>query len=479
MERIELIIIGAGTAGIPCAIEAAATGAKVLVVEQAGEPGGTLHVTLAHMSGGGTRRQSERGIADTPAAHKEDIERISRGTCRSDILERSTPLQAEMIDWLMDNGFEMDPTCPQILYLHEAYRTPRTYWGVNRGLSVLKVLKPLFDAAMARPNAEVRYGTEAVSLIADGESGISGVKLRDLSTGEECEVMCDAVVLASGGYGASPERFSKWSGGRPLYTAAMPTSTGTGIEMAEAIGAEVTGQGKFLPTYAGVAEQSGGNRIVWDHMPSLTPQDRKPWEIHVDRNGRRYIQEDIDSVDARERALDALPGMSFWCVFDDTILREAPALLPGWSRTELEQAWAGHASFVKAQGLAELASKTGMNFDALSETVRAFNDAIEKDLPDPFGRQHRPLPIKGPVYRAVLMHGMVLKTSAGLSVDSDLRVLDGAGKIIPNLYALGEAMGGSALSGKAFVGGMSVTPALALGRWIGRELGAKLHKETA
>jgi len=464
---------------MPCAIEAVAAGARVLVVEQAAVPGGTLHVTLAQMSGAGTRRQRERGITDTPADHQADIERISRGTSRSDLLDRVTPLQPLAVDWLMDHGFQMDPSCPQILYLHEAYRTPRTYWGVNRGISVLEVLRPLFDAAMAQPGSLVRYRTEAVSLItAPGASGaVTGAVLRDLDTGRETPVHARAVVMASGGYGGNPDLFARWTNGRKLYTAAMETSTGAGIAMAEAIGAAVSGQDMFLPTYAGVVEQPGGHRIVWDHMPLLTPQGRQPWELHLTPEGRRFVQEDVDSVDARERALNDLPGLSFWCVFDDAIWAEAPPLLPGWSRDDLAGAWQDHASFVTAATLDGLARATGMDAAVLAETVAAYNAARTSGAPDPMGRTHRPRPISGPGFRAILMHGMVLKTPAGLAVDTELRVLDTAGTPIANLYALGEAMGGSTLSGKAFVGGMSVTPALAFGRWLGTTLGALMQAE--
>lgn len=473
MRQVDIIIVGAGSAGMPCAIEAVTTGANVLVVEQAEQAGGTLHVTLGHMSGAGTKRQAERGIEDTTAAHKADVERISRGTTNSELLERSLPLQAKTIDWLLENGFQMDPICPEIIYLHEAYRTPRTYWGVNRGLSVLDVVKPLFDAAMARPNAELRLRTEAVSLIRNSEGHVSGVELRDLVSGTTEAVAANAVILASGGYGASAERFARWSDGHPLYTAAMPTSTGTGIEMAEAIGAQIVGRERFLPTYAGIVETSGGNRIVWDHLPSLTPQVRAPWELHLDLDGRRFVQEDIDSVDARENALATLPGLSFWCVFDDNILATAPALLPGWSAEELQTAWQSHASFVKADSLEELATKTGMKLPVLAATLDAYNNAMAAGTPDPMGRQHRPRQISGPTYRAILMHGMVLKTAAGLSVNTELNVLNENAEPIRNLYALGEAMGGSTLSGKSFVSGMSITPALALGRWLGLTLGGK------
>jgi fumarate reductase flavoprotein subunit len=71
------------------------------------------------------------------------------------------------------------------------------------------------------------------------------------------------------------------------------------------------------------------------------------------------------------------------------------------------------------------------------------------------------------------MHGMVLKTPAGIDVTDDLQVRGAAGAI-GGLYAVGEAIGGAALSGQGFVSGMSVTPALTLGRWLGETLGARL-----
>ena len=94
-----------------------------------------------------------------------------------------------------------------------------------------------------------------------------------------------AVVLASGGYGANAALFARLTNGRPLVTAAMPTSTGSGLEMAEDIGAEIVGAELFLPTYAGVVSEPDGSRIVWRQMPSLTPQVRQPWELHLAPDG--------------------------------------------------------------------------------------------------------------------------------------------------------------------------------------------------
>ena len=113
----------------------------------------------------------------------------------------------------------------------------------------------------------------------------------------------------------------------------------------------------------------------------------------------------------------------------------------------------------------------GIDAPGLARSVAAYN----APGPDPLGRSHKPAPIVEPPFHAIKAHGIVLKTPAGIAVDEDLRVLDAAGRPIEGLYALGEAIGGATLSGNAFVGGMSVTPALSFGRWLGRQLAASVR----
>ena len=111
-ERFDLVVVGAGTAGMPAAMEAATRGLKVALVEKSDRVGGTLHYSSGQMSGAGTRLQRARGIHDTPDLHFEDVMRISRGTADRGLVRRAVELGGETIDWLMDHGFEMHPACP-------------------------------------------------------------------------------------------------------------------------------------------------------------------------------------------------------------------------------------------------------------------------------------------------------------------------------------------------------------------------------
>lgn len=469
----DLLIVGAGTAGLPAAIEASAAGARVVLVEQTDRIGGTLRVSAAQMSGAGTRLQKKRGIADSAEDHFDDVMRISRGTAQSSLVRKATALGGGTIDWLMDNGFDMDPACPAILHFHEAYRTPRTYWGRDGGRSVIAVLSKQLDTALLEGRIDLRLNTEAVDLLRD-DASVQGARLIDATTGAAVDVQASATVLATGGYGGNAQRFADWHGGLPLYSAALPTTSGGGIALGLAAGGRLDHGQHHLPTFAGIARRPGQPWIDWDQLPQLTPQVRQPWEIYVDRNGERFVQEDVDSVDARERALSGISDLTFFAVFDDLIWRRAPTLLPGWPKEERAAAWSDHGSFFAGDTLDGLARSTGIDAAGLRRTVATYNEAVAGMRPDDFHRRHLPLPIAVPPFRAIMMHGMVLKTAAGLVVDDDLRVMGANDAPIPGLYAVGEATGGGALSGNAFVGGMSVTPALGFGRWLGQTLGRRL-----
>lgn len=94
------------------------------------------------------------------------------------LISRSVALQPHVIDWLMDEGFEMAPGMPQIFHGHEAYSIPRTYWGVDRGLSILAVLRRALDPLLAEGLVELRLNTRSAALLSD-DDGVVGIETTD------------------------------------------------------------------------------------------------------------------------------------------------------------------------------------------------------------------------------------------------------------------------------------------------------------
>lgn len=461
----DLLVIGAGTAGLPAAIEAARHGLRVTVVEQADQVGGTLWRSWAQMSAGGTSLQQARGIHDSPELHFDDVMRISKQTANPTLVRLAVEHAPATIEWLLSAGFDMDPAAPAILYFHEPYSVPRTYWGRNGGRSLLEVLLPRFERACADGAVTLLLGTTMTALRTERDRVVGATVTGP--DGTVAEIDANTVVLTSGGYSGNAELFPELTEGAPLVGPGAGTSTGSGLLAALEIGARTRGGDLFLPTYGGVLLRNSASRTVsLDDYPALTPQSRLPWEIHVNIRGERFVAEDADSVDVRENALTAQPGMQFWVVYDEAVRLKSPALLPSWSPGDLADAFADHPSFAVADTIDELAAKTGIEAAGLAGTIAAYNRSVHGGH-DQWGRTHLPLPIERAPFYAIRNHGTTLKSPAGLAVDDRLRVVGKKGAF-QNLYAVGEVLGGSTLSGKSFVSGMSVTPALALGRLTGR-----------
>ncbi|GAA1933623.1 FAD-dependent oxidoreductase [Nocardioides hwasunensis] len=467
-STVDLLVVGAGTAGLAAAVEAAARGLTVTVVEQADQVGGTLWRSWAQMSAGGTELQRSRGIEDNPDLHFDDVMRISKQTADPKLVRLAVDHAPVTIDWLMSAGFDMDPDAPAILYFHEPYSLPRTYWGRRGGRSVLEVLVPRFDQARDVGALTAHLSTTMTELLVDGADRVAGIAVVD-AAGRRREVRADHVLLTTGGYAGNATLFPELTEGAPLVGPGAPTSTGSGISAALAVGASTRGGDLFLPTYGGVLlRDSESTTIPLDDFPQLTPQSRQPWEIHVNRRGQRFVAEDSASVDVRETALLDQPGLEFWVVYDQAARVKAPPLLPSYDEDHLVEMFEDHPSFCTADTVEGLADLAGIDPDGLAATVAAYNSGVESGA-DAWGRTHLPLPIAQPPYYAVRNHGTTLKSPAGLVVDDQLRVVGARGPL-SNLYAAGEVLGGSTLSGKSFVSGMSVTPALSFGRLIARRV---------
>lgn len=469
LDNWDVIIVGAGTAGMACAITAAEHEAKVVVIEKASDIGGTLHITGGHMSAAGTRRQQEKGIDDSPDRHFDDVMRISRGTADPVLVRLAVDEAPHTIDWLDDLGFPFAPETPALVYGHEPYSVPRTYWGVEAGKSILQTIRPLWDRHVASGRITVLLEHELTELVGNNKR-VVGVVVQ--GPNGAIQLRGAAIVLTTGGYAANPSFFAEVTPGRPrLISTARQTSTGDGILIARRVGAQFRGADKYLATLGGIELEPGSGRADWWTAWALvfSPAYRMPREIYVNLHGRRFIAEDEPSPDRRERALLEQPGHKFWCVFDEAALADGETIVRQWNAAQLRTEAAKGKVIWSADTLEELARRAGIDADGLIQTVSSYNRAVSRGN-DPLGRTHLTHPIERPPFYALLTYGTSLISFGGIAVDGRLRVLDKQAKPIPGLYAAGEILGAAATSGQAFCGGMLLTPSLSFGRLLGRWL---------
>ena len=466
----DVLVVGAGTAGLPVAIEAADRGARVLIVDKDTRIGGTLHTTGGHIAAAGTRRQRERGIEDSAEAFLEDVRRITYDRFREDLMLPVIDGSAELVDWLEDHGFAFAPETPRIIYGHEPYRTPRTYYGVDAGISILNVFKPMLDAHIDSGRITLWLDTPCVGLTAADDRVVGATLWR---RGSDVAVRAGAVVITTGGFGNNAEMFGELVG-LPLVSGSHPTSTGDGLELGRAVGAAFTGGDIYLPTFGGLPHPTTPGRVQWEERPLLT-SERDPWEIYIDRHGQRWVAEDNPSIDAKERALVAHGGdLTFWTIFDDRGLRDSGTIVVNWTPDDLRERANKRVGVSCADTLEELAVLTGIDPSGLHEAVTRYNDMVSRGVDQDFGRTYLPAPISEPPYYALENHGVTLVTFAGLDVDAQMHVRREDGSVIEGLYAVGEVIGAAATTGQSFCSGMLITPALVHGRALGARLGNAL-----
>jgi len=297
----DVIVVGGGTADIPTAIFAALSGANVLVVEKTSNLGGTLLLSTGQIAGSNTIFQQRAGIVDSPDAHYDDIMRINRNTSDQSLTRLTGDNAGTTINWLADHGFEILPGHSVTGIGHDQFRVARYLQVMNSGISILQAFLPTFQALASKGKITVITESEVVEL-AQGKSGrINGVVVKDASNRLE-DFHGTNTVLASGGCAANARMFEELHG-VPLYTqAAFPASTGSGILLGLSAGGHLWGREKYAALPGLIASE---NRYP-SPMQACTPlnaKKRKPWELLVNSEGERFVQEDHPSVHHLELAI--------------------------------------------------------------------------------------------------------------------------------------------------------------------------------
>ena len=468
-ETWDLIVVGAGSAGLPCAIFAAQQGARVLVVDRAHRLGGTLDRSSGQIAAAGTRLQAEQEIEDSPEAHFDDIMRISRGKVDPELTRVFVTEAARTVDWLCDRGFTPLPDHPVTTGGHEPYRVRRYQWAAGNGVAILRVLLPEFMDLARKGSIEFLIRTDAKELIQDAEGAVRGVMVED-AAGRKIDLMGRKVAITTGGAGGNPEMFERLHG-VPMYgRLAYPFNLGGGLEMGVAAGGVLRGAELFTTFFGMVLNDFNVPSTPAGVPVNSYPERRMPWELYVNSAGQRFVREDHPSVDEREHALLAQENHRYWMIFDQEIMDTAPPVALGWDRDRLDLAFSKYHFFSRGETLGELAFWAGIDAEGLAAAVERYNAGQAGGRDPDFGREHMPLPVGKPPFYAIRMQGTQLLTFAGLDVNPRLEVLNQDGEPIPNLFAAGEVLGAGATTGFGIVNGMMLTPALVFGRMIGERV---------
>lgn len=483
-KSADIVIVGAGAAGLSAAIEAVNNGAEsVIIIEKTSTTGGSLNFTSGSMSGAETIIQEIDGIEDTKESYVQDILKNGAGLGDEEMIRTYVDEDVAAIQWLWDNGlsdnkFSTDRktgTMSVFAPEHALYSQKRTYKASPDDSTKYKsAAHEILDTEVKKlSQVTIDFETTATQLVNNEKGQVLSVIATD---SEGKTIRYDAtrgVIMATGGYSGNLKMMGSFTeNGSSYLPGGSSAADGYGIYMMQNVGAyideEVMG---YIPTFPmGLDTGNGPGKIASTYM-------WKVGGICVNQEGNRFVDETEDAVEIREVALEEQTNAIQYDIFTDDIIQAA---IDNGAATFWNFYYGPGKPYnnlvVTASSLEELAEKLDMPAENLVATVEKYNECVETQTTDEFGRQYTEdslntynlaiNKVEGDTYYAVPLKALCVMTLGGVKTNTSGQVLDADGAVIPGLYAAGEVVGG--VWGRFVSGGTGVMGPIVFGRIAAR-----------
>ena len=482
----DVVVVGAGGAGMTAAITAAAEGKTVVILESQSMVGGNSVRATGGMNAGKTVYQDENefgesaGVEKTlktaaekyadnetitalaktvseqwaayqanPTGYFDSVELMEldtmiggKGINDPELVETLCANSADAIDWLDEHGITLHDVSS--FGGASVKRIHRPVNAEGKTVSVGSYMIPLLQENCEKAGVKMMLDTTATEILTDANGAAVGVKATGAS-GETVTVNAKAVVLATGGFGANLDMVVKYKPElKGFMTTNAPGIQGQGIEMAQAIGAATVDmdQIQIHPT------------VEANTAALITEGLRGDGAILINEEGQRFIDE-VGTRDVVSAAEIAQTGSYSWLVVDQA-MADASSVIQGYIKK-------GYT--VTGATYEELGKAMGVDAAAFAETMEKWNGYVEaKNDPD-FGRTSFANPLNTAPYYAVKVTAGVHHTMGGLKINANTEVLNEKGEVIPGLFAAGEVTGG--VHGANRLGGNAVADFTVFGRIAG------------
>ena len=485
----DIVIIGAGGAGMTAALTAAEKGADVIILESQAAVGGNSVRATGGMNAADTPAQDENEFGESAGVEKtlktarttyadnvtitklaEEVEKQwadyqanpvgyfdsdelmeldtmigGKGINNPELVEELADESADGVEWLKKYGINL--TSVGSFGGASVKRIHRPVNAEGKTIAVGSYMIPLLEKACEENDKiSIQLETTATTILTDENGKAVGVKAVG-ATGNEVTVNAKAVILATGGFGANLDMVAELV---PALKGFMTTNAagaqGQGIEMAQALGAATVDmdQIQIHPT------------VQFDTAALITEGLRGDGAVLINADGKRFIDE-VGTRDVVSAAEIAQPGSYSYLVVDQAMLDKS-SVIAGYVKR----------GFVfQGNTYEELAEALGVDAATFAETMNTWNTYVEaKNDPD-FGRTSFAQPLNTAPYYAIKVTAGVHHTMGGLVINTDTEVLKADGTAIAGLYAAGEVTGG--VHGANRLGGNAVADFVVFGRIAGEE----------
>ncbi len=445
----DVIVVGAGMAGLSSAVRALELGANVLVLEQNYRVGGSANTAGGSISGTGYRAQKEAGIEDSPESLYNDFVQMGGGEqyMNTEIAHVYAERSGAAIDWLEDYvGVEMSDTVDGGGY--NAMNTLRVTYTAGGpasggGSYFINALNAKLDEFVKEGKAQLCLDTLVTELMMDENKDVLGVKVGDM------EIPAKSVIVATGGYGYC-ERWLKEFNFTNITSNDPVTAIGSGYDFARAAGAAFDNM-DYSSCY-------GGSVPVTGFQASLRCNVAYPGAIWVNNTGDRMFNEPVANTMDKRTVWRTADKNEVYVVLSEAMLKEEIPLFTGmmsnsaaFTTEEKINELIELGYMFKADTAEELGAKMGAA--NLGATIAKYNQDIKDGVKDAFGREKDLIAFEGPVY-AVYTIPYLMMTAAGPRINGEGQLAREDGSLVGNVYLAGEIVGSANIAGHNTIGGI-------------------------
>ena len=485
----DVVVVGAGAAGVTAALASQQHGAKTILLEKAASVGGVSIIAGGPMAID-SRDQEEAGVAGTFTIQEvwRDWMDYNCWLCDGTLFYNLFKDSGATANWLEDNGMMFTFVGNEQSAHEGGYPTYLIYENQEDKYGYYEILIDHFTEA----GGELYLQTAGYELEAEDDV-ITGIKARQ-ADGTILHIATKAVCLCTGGFAANEEAVTEEVGFH-LEEFSTGTQTGDGASMSQAIGA---GKGKTvqqlhgITSFSGIRTGSGEDKIAQAmYLPNC---------IWVNTRGSRFCPEDLNYDTALASNSTFAQGEYFFAIISKEMaenLQASGASYYGVDITvnyeptiplfSLDEGWEGFIEALdkgvedgivfEGENAAELAENMGVNAENLEATIAQYNEDCENGVDQILGKDSKYLtPLGEGGYYAVKARPMSLGAIGGVLVNSNLQVIKDDGTVIQGLYAAGADVAEFYNNSYPLIEGVTLGAAFNGGRIIG-EASAEYAKQ--
>lgn len=428
----DVIVVGAGGAGLTAAIAAAEAGARVMVIEKLGIPGGSTARSNGKIMAAGSELQYRLQEVDSPSLFAGYL--LSYG----DASQSSLPLldlaehSADNLAFLESLGvpFSTQLSAPASGQLPRRVHQAASDYDAGGGYFI----QPMIDKALAL-GVEFVYNTTVSELLLSAQGVVEGVRGHSVN-GNILSVSAASVILATGGFDRDDNLLWEYGLSSSISLSGIG-NTGDGVALGRRVGAAVFDRAGFIATLedlgTGLFETTG---------------------LIVDPGGARIADEAGDPFYLSSQLMARGYSTAYLIV-------DAPAVQQALRRGLNEEL------VITANSIAELGVLLGIS--RLAETVNAYNDACQNGVDEQYNKDaHDLVAVTSAPFCAVPLSLKTYGSIGGLQTNSRCQVVATTGRVIPGLYAAGEVMNGAYFAVGLPAFGASLAQVIETGRIAGK-----------